>query len=885
MLKAGGHVAAELLERDGLLATLDELLQRVSTGSGEVALISGDAGIGKTALVERFVERHAGMVRHLWGACEALFTPRPLGPLYDIARQAPSLRAALEREVPRAELFAAVLDELARGPLPTLVVIEDVHWADEATLDLIKYLARRVHRMPVGLVLTYRDDELLRDHPLRLVLGDLPVREVTRLVLPPLSEAAVATLAAEAHRSPGQVFSLTGGNPFFVSAVLAADTDGALTNVADAVLARVARLAQEAQRLLELVAVAPGGIEVRVVAYKYPEYDSALEACLDARLLALENGKVSFRHELARQAVEGALPRSRRRTLNAQLLHALLEREEQASLAQLVHHAAQAEDGTLVLRYAPAAARQASARGAHRQAAAHYQSALRFADVPDDERQRELRANLLDSLSHEYTASDQMEAAVRARLEALAIWRELDQPVKVGHALCRLSRLASFRGHRVDAERYAIEAITLLESLPPCSELALAYAMLSGLCMTACDNAAMLVWGQRAIEVSEQCHDSETACLVRGAIWSGEMCRGVAGAQAELERSLHMAIERGYEEQVARNYSNLADNLVREGAFQEAATYLREGLAYCAEHGLDNWGQAMQATLAQSRLDQGDWMGADEEATAVLSVPGANACNRIPALVVLGLVRARRGDPGAQAALDEARDLARAAGEMQYITPTAAARAEWRWLRGEFDLCRAEAEEGLDLALAVERPWYWKPAVWLWRSGGTSTASAPQPFASEIAGDYIAAAADWERLGCPYEQALVLAGGDEPAQRAALEIFERLSAAPAAEIVRRRLRAAGARGLPRGPRAATQENPMGLTPRQLEVLLLLAEGLRYSEIADRLATTPKTIEHHVSAVLAKLGVRSRAEAVRAAFHLGLVPQPAGVPVSSESGVR
>jgi DNA-binding NarL/FixJ family response regulator len=146
-----------------------------------------------------------------------------------------------------------------------------------------------------------------------------------------------------------------------------------------------------------------------------------------------------------------------------------------------------------------------------------------------------------------------------------------------------------------------------------------------------------------------------------------------------------------------------------------------------------------------------------------------------------------------------------------------------------------------------------------------------------MAGDWRAAADAWDAIGCPYEQALALLDGDEAAQRNALAIFERLGARPAAEMLRRQLRTAGARGLPRGPRPTTQANPYGLTNRQLEILLLLAEGLRNPEIADRLSTTPKTVEHHVSDVLAKLNVRSRAEAVRLAYQLGLVPQTSNPP--------
>ncbi len=202
-----------------------------------------------------------------------------------------------------------------------------------------------------------------------------------------------------------------------------------------------------------------------------------------------------------------------------------------------------------------------------------------------------------------------------------------------------------------------------------------------------------------------------------------------------------------------------------------------------------------------------------------------------------------------------------------------AARAEAAWLRADCDRCAAEARVGFDLACARSNPWaLGQLAFWLWRAGALPQAPrdiAP-PYALQIAGHWRAAADAWAQVGCPYEQALALLDGDEPAQRTALSIFERLGARPAAEQARRWLRARGARGLPRGSRQTARANPQGLTSRQLEILLLLAEGLRNSEIADRLSTTPKTVEHHVSAVLAKLHARSRTEAVRLASEWGVL---------------
>jgi DNA-binding NarL/FixJ family response regulator len=867
-------MARRLLERDQEVAALAALLDESVSGQGHVAVISGEAGIGKTTLVEHVLAQAPTGVRLLWGACEALFAPRPLGPLFDIADHLPPMiRAALEGDAQRATLFAAVLEELRSKP--TVLVIEDLHWADEATLDFIKHLARRITQTKTLLLLTYRDEELGRHHPLRLVLGDLPTREVTRLRLPPLSEAAVATLASQAARSAHELYRTTSGNPFFVTEILAsgaADAAQVPTSVSDAVLARVARRSREAQRLLEVASVAPNRIERWVVEALGADHDLALDECLVAGLLHLDGQLLAFRHELARQAVQGALSVARRQTLNAQVLRALLQSEiEPAALARLAHHATQAEDTALVLRFAPAAARQAAARGAHREAAAHYQTALRYADQMAPEQ----HAELLDASSYELYLTGQMEKAIPPCEAALALWRALDQPEKAGHTLYQLSMISYQLGKHSEYRQYGLAAVELLETLPPGPALARAYANMSCASMLISDVAQAVSWGVRAIALGERVGDLESVGAALTFMGSAEMNAGQLGGLARMERSLAIALEQGFEEQAARAYSNLAGMSVRRNAYDQAERYLRAGLAYCADHDLDFISQRMRTDWALMRFNQGVWVEAEEEITAILSIPSLAPIRRVVPLLMLVLLRTRRGDPGAQAALDEVRDLSLTTAEPQHIAPMAAARAEWRWLQGDLVGCVAEAAVGFQLTQARNDSHNGRDlAIWLWR-GGALTEAPPDtyaPHALHIAGDWRGAADAWGELGCPYEQALALLDGDESAQREALALFERLGARPAAEITRQRLRQAGIRGLPRGPQRATAANPYGLTPRQLEILLLLAGGLRNSEIADRLSTTPKTVEHHVTAVLAKLQARSRAEAVSIAHSAGLIPR-------------
>ena len=867
--------ALRLIERDQEVAALAVLLDECADGRGHVAVISGEAGIGKTALVEHAIAHAPTGVRVLWGACEALFAPRPLGPLFDIAKHLqPTMRAMLDGDARRATLFATALEDLSA--MPSILVIEDIHWADEATLDFIKYFARRFVQTKTLLLLTYREEELGRDHPLRLVMGDLPTREVTRLRLRPLSVDAVTAVAKKTARSAQDLYAATGGNPFFLTEILAADIAHMAQvplSVSDAVRARVARRSREAQRLLDVVAVSPGRVERRVVmAALGVEDDAPLDECLASGLLSLDGQMLSFRHELARQAVEGALSPARRQALNAQVLHALLQSEiEPALLARLAHHAGQAEDATLVRRFAPEAARQATACGARREAIAHYQTALRYADQMPPEQ----RAELLDELSEELFNTGRIEEAIQLGEEALALWRALDQPEQTGHALTHLSLLYGYAGNTPEAKRLALAAVELLEPLPPSHELARAYNSMARLRMLVSDNDQAVFWGERAIALAERFGDLESVSAALRSMGTSEMCADKPGGRTNLERSLAIALEHGFESQVAKSYSNLAEISIIQRDYVAGFEYIQQGLAYCAERDLDFVSQGLRANKAQACLDRGAWAAADEGVTAILSIPDLAPANRALPLTVLGLVRARRGDPGVAAVLDELRDITLPTGEMHFISPMAAARAEWRWLQGDLAGCAAEARVGVTIATPLDRPWYLgEAAIWLWRATGSTDVfdHVASPFALEMSGDWGAAADAWEQLGCPYEQALALLEGNETSQRAALAIFERLGATPAAEITRRLLHVAGVRGLPRGPMRATKANPFGLTPRQLEILLLLAEGLHNSEIADRLSTTSKTIEHHVTAVLAKLHARSRVEAVSIAHTAGLIPR-------------
>ncbi len=840
-----------LLERAAQLELLEARHDAVEAhGHGRFVLVAGEAGIGKTALVRAFCE---GRPRVLWGACDALYTPRPLGPLVDIAEEAGGELSALVAEgATPGELATALAAEL-RLRNPAIVVLEDLHWADEATLDVVRLLARRIEALPALVIATYRDDELDRGHPLRMVLGALPSRIADRVAPPPLSPDAVAALAG-ASVDPGELHRRTGGNAFFVTEALAAGGADLPETVRDAVLARGARLDAAARAVLDAVAIVPLRTELWLLEALTDEV-GALDACLASGMLRADRDAIAFRHEIARAVMEEALSPLERLRLH-RLALAALAGSPTPDLARLAHHAEAADDADAVLRYAPAAGERAAKLGSHREAAAQFARALRY----------ERRADLLERLSYECYLTDRIDDAIEARRAALEMHTD---PLRQGDAHRWLSRLAWFHGDNASAEREAWRAVELLEPLAPGPELAMAYSNLAQLRMLARDEPGTTEWGERAIELAERLGDTGILAHALNNLGSVRLLTSRAHGRSLLERSLELALDGGLDEHVARAYTNLGSAFVEVRELELAEHYLDAGIEYCAERDLDSWLLYMSGYRARLSLDRGEWDAAATTATTVLAHPGAAVPTRITPLVVVGLLRARRGDPAPFEPLDDALELACGTGEAQRIAPVAAARAEAHWLAGAND--PIDAETAAALALAEDDPWL-AGELYTWRRrAGIADVIAQDRVAEPYRLHGAAAAVAWTAIGCVYEAALALADAESEAdQRRGLDELQRLGARPAAARVARALRERGARDLRRGPRTTTRANPAGLTTREVEVLALVAEGLRNAEIAGRLFVTEKTVAHHVSAVLRKLDVSSRAQAGAEAARLGIV---------------
>jgi DNA-binding CsgD family transcriptional regulator len=871
-MASSAHIApspgTSLLERDEDLAVLHGAFSEVRAGRGRLVLVSGEAGVGKTSLVNAFCGSVRGSSRVFEGCCDALATPRALGAIADLAAGASDhLRAQAAAGVTAHELFQALCAEL--GTSPSVVVLEDLHWADEATLDVLRVLGRRIESVPALVVVTYREEALGREHPLRVVLGDLArVPGLSRLTVEPFSPAAVAQMAAGYGIDAGELHRLTGGNPFYVEEVLDAGGDEVPATVSDAVHARASRLSPDARRVLEAVSIAPPAVELWVLDRVCGEAAAAVDDCLACAMLAERGNGIGFRHELARVSIESALGPTRRRDLHRALLAAIASSPEGADPARLAHHAEGAGDTAAVLELAPAAARRAAQLGAHREAAAQYGRALRFAGARPPQERAELLARLADA---QYSTDDQVDS-IASWNRAIDCYREAGDPAGEAKAQCRLVSNYACRGAMDDARAAGARAVELAESLGDAPVVGAVYAAMALLEIYDGALDACIDWGLRSIAIAGAAGDGETLVDAMTSVGCAEFLRDGASASGTLEQALTEARSRKLVSVIPRVLNDLALAAVAHSVHDLADRSIEEGLAHCAEYDLDLWTLSLLAEKARSQLNQGHFEVAAEVASQLAGDPHDSPTPRFDALQVLALVRARRGDPGVHPALDQAMAMGCPPDEVEWAGTLAVTRAEIAWLEGRADQIDEITAPAFALARAACLPWVLGAlAGWRRRAGLTDRLRGlrpAEPWALELAGRHAAAVAAWDRLGRPYEAAIALGMGGRRIEDAHARLRELGAHAPAA-IFARRLRQRGVRGIARGPRPSTRDNPANLTARELEVLALLGDGLMNAQIALRLHLSVRTVDHHVSSILRKLEVPNRAQAGIEANRLGI----------------
>ncbi len=857
------------------MALLRQYAAEAAAGNGRLVFVGGEMGIGKTTLVERFRETvpHANQIPTV--SCDGLHVHGPLGPLRDVAHAlGPGVEHLLVNRAPREEVFRAVITTLEQAPGFSVLVGEDVHWGDDASLDLLYYLGRRIAKTRTLFLATYRDDEIPAAHPLRRVLGDLATAPgVRRVLLPPLSEAAVATLAAGTAIDPVELREYTAGNPFMVREILDAGTTTPVV-IQDAILARTSRLSAEARSMLEAAATIGVTVDLDLLRSVHGRpLDDTVEECLAVGLFRSTGKDIEFRHVAVRDAIASTITPVQHLALHRRV-YAAIEADPRFDRDHALHafHAEEAANGTAALTHAVAAAREAERYESHREAVAQYLRALRHCPRQPPAR----RADLLQHCAYESYLSGDMDQAVRLQEELIRIKQTTGDRLGYGDAMREISRYYWSRGMTSQAMDNSKKALEVLREFPESREFARACSAYSQLCMLGHNRPEAIEWGTRAMSLATDLGD--TATLVHAMInvgsatsmYEGESGTSLLLAARDLAEANHLT------DDAARAMINLSWDACWEGDVNAAERYLAQGIAYTDVHDLTQMHHYLLALRAQLLVSVGKWDDASRVAQHVLDHQVAIPVAMIVALVARGLSRIRRGDFGGDE-LDQALERATPTLEFQRLGPVRAARAELAWL--ENDPKRMANEVNAVLALALERPHPWITgalAMWLWRSGAgwpdIDDALIAEPYRQLRAGRWRDAAESWRARGNSLEEARALSCSTEEFDlRAALAILDRIGAQPDAQRTSRRLRELGFRGIPRGPHAATRATFGKLTAREVDVLAQMASGATNADIAQRLYLSKRTVEHHVSSILAKLNVTTRGEAVAKGRAATLLP--------------
>ncbi len=856
-----------LVERDHLCGELSALHDEARQGSGRLALVHGEAGAGKTALVRGWAAASVPRERLLWGSCDPLTSPRALGPLLDVA---PHLDPAVGRLLASGErdgLFDAMLAAIEHVA-PVVLVVEDLQWADSSTLDLVRFLARRLERVRSLVVVTYRDDHLISSDPLRVMLGDIASQPVVRRVeVPLLSPDAVAELAAGTQIDAVALHRETGGNAFFVSEVIAAGGEQLPGSVQDAVLARVDRLSPQARQALESAAVLGSRIEPVLLRAMPGVTAESTDECVVSGMLRFVAPAYEFRHEILRQSVLSGITPGRLGALHWQALERLRELPiSPRPYARLAEHAEVAGDGSATLEFAVAAGDLAASLGSHREAAFQYGRALPHAELLE----REDRLQLLRKRAMECFLTDEQQESIEAWQQVIAMLREEDRPHELADALLRCYRSYTTIGDHVHSPALIDEALATVEPLPPSAELATALAMQDWPVDVATERC------ERAVAIARELEDPHVLAYTLNNLATTV---AVADADAGLElmqESLAVALAHDLDDDAARAYNNLVWILLTARRFDDTIAVVDDGLRYCGDHDLNGSFLCLLAAWVTLLMDRGDWAEAEKHSRELLYVRDTNRASRMEPLCALGLLAARRGDfEAAWPLLDEARDHVRNAQIVEYDGFIAQSRGEVHLLQGDLAAVEATVRPVHERAVAEgaeQQDYITTLSLLLWRADRLDRAPATALEAARLSieGKPRAAFTAWMKDGFVYQAAWALLDSDDEVDlREARAMFERLGAPVLVARVDARLREIGAK-VPRGARPSTRANLGGLTDRELEVLDLLDAGLRNAEIAERLYLSEKTVGHHVSAILAKLGASSRLEAVRRARDLAEV---------------
>ena len=862
-----------LIERDGYLASMHHAFNNTADGEGHCIFITGDAGIGKTSLVKAFLKQSDKKARVFTGACDSLYTPRPLSPLYDIANELGEDWVDSMHSVPsRAVLFTRFLEVFTKQELPVVIVFEDIHWADEATLDFIKFFSRRITRTKCLFILTYRGNEVTHQHPLKTLTSDLVPGTFIHLLLTPLSRQAVQIMASEKGYDGEGVYSMSGGNPFYVNEILASYRLGIPDNIKNAILSIYNRIEEKTKHAWQLLSVFPEGLELIRFVRIIPSLNKAVELCFEKEILLLKNGIIFFKHELYRKAIEESLSPFKRIDLNKYVLDLFLKDfEEEEEVERIVHHAKNANDNKLVVQYAPRAAKEAASVGAHVEAAKLYLTAIEYADIKDKDK----LVTFYEGYAYECYLNSQTKNAIIYTHKAMQIWETKKEREQTGNCLRFLSRLWWLDGNRDNAEMYARQAIDVLKPEPDSKAKAMAYSNMSQLKMLSKDAAECSEWGNKAIQIARALPDYEILTHALNNIGSVQWKTFPLQQEGKnlLRESLDIALQHSFQEHAARAYANIISTGIALRDYADTQPVLEEGLHYCEEKDIDFYRRYILSWKAKLLLDMGNWNNAVSVSEHLLLKENQTSVVKIGAMFVLATIKVRKGDSDVLSLLEEVKRLAFSTKEYQRIMPVIIACLEYEWITGTKIISESELCFSLDLMQNTSQVFQNSEALfWLKkaRKQDVNIAEVYEPYRLLRLGKAAAAGLFWQNLGCPYEQALALFEGTEDNKRMALSIMKQLGADAVYNKLKMEMRSSGIRKIPRGLRESTINNPSLLTNRELDVLLLLKNNLQNKDIAQTLFLSTRTVDHHISSILFKLDANSRAKAVAEAASLGII---------------
>jgi DNA-binding CsgD family transcriptional regulator len=863
----------DLLERESALSALALASGAIAPGLGRCVIVSGEAGLGKTSLINASARAVASQVQWLQAGCDALHTPRPLGPLVDLSHVFPAdLAHAVHAARTYNGLFPALLQWLQRAHPPVVLVIEDLHWADEATLDCVRYLGRRIGTAGFGLVLSLRPEAQATNVPLRQTLAALDAAASTRIELSPLSPQAVEQLARASSRRADGLHALTAGNPFYLQQLLQAQSGTLPGSLRDVVLAQADALLPALRDAADTLSCSPGGLELAHLAAMHPQVlagDAAVDSPGASTLLQVRPPWVGFRHELARQVLEDALSPLKRWQRHQALFERLaLPRPVQPPagwLARRVHHAAAAGLSAEVFDMAPAAAAEAEAVAAYRDAVRLLRLALEHGTTAP----AAARARLLDRLALRSHAVQALQDAQDARHQAIALWQQAGDSLA-----CAASRAQLALQLTPDAQAL-VQAQIALQELAGRTGTSASTLVHSALAISLA-NVGQAAQALQHARQARQCADE----VARGA-GSAQLSPDDADLQAratsiaasvelsvapspqafdQLAASIQQAMAAGRPERVAVPLVNFSSVALAHGEHARVLAATEQGIAYCRDRDLDLVLAHLYIRRALALAEQGRW----DETLATLdmldTMAAAPARQLASAAILRDRVAAWRGVGNDAAGWRSHLTAAREGRADLFPVFVCVAAAEAAWLRQD----PAEAERLAHEGLAEDSsPWVQGQLRQCLRRAGAALPPAPSGLspahAAAEGGDWVRAAELWAERGAACEAALALAEGDEAAQRRALDQLMALGAEPAVQWLRRRLTSAGARGLSRGPYGHARQDPLGLTQRERQVAELLAQGLSNADIAARVHRSERTVAHHVSSLLGKLDVTSRSQ--------------------------